>query len=131
MLISTLADDSLPWVWLGVALCTLGGFGYGFVRWARSQFRDAAVHDVEPVIKAAIAEAIQPIRAEQQAVARDLRAHMNSEDRLRAELLGLLDAGKTEDRAAFDEIREWRAGVDLALRNIQQAQVPHDGGHDG
>lgn len=49
-MIGSFADDSLPWVWLAVALFGVIGGLYGFTRWARSQFRDAVFQDIKPML---------------------------------------------------------------------------------
>lgn len=79
---------------------------------------------VRPIVREEVEAAVEPIREEQRAVAEDLRTHMAAETRERAELLAVVDEHVQEDRAAFEEIKDWRARADLALRNIQQAQHP-------
>lgn len=87
-------SDSGSWVGLVVGLSTVIVLGYGFARWLRR----GLVHAVSEIVD----EKLEPLRDEARQVRDELREHMRVEESL-------------AERSA-----EWRASVDLALRNLQQ-----------
>lgn len=107
--------DSGSWVGLLVGLLSLAGLAYGFGRWMRR----SVVHAVGEIVD----EKIDPLRVdiaeathEARQVRDEHREHMRTEDAMAAESAAW--------RARVDE---WQAATDIALRNLQQAQVPHFG----
>jgi hypothetical protein len=94
--------------------------GEPFAKWSTESYKLHAV----PLVRAEVEAVIAPIREEQRAVAADLRAHMATESEERHELVKLVTDHVEEDRAAFQEITTWRAGVDDRLGEIRDAQNP-------
>jgi hypothetical protein len=92
--------------------------GEPIATWWSGVYREQAL----PLVRAEVEAAVAPVRSEQQAVARDLRAHMEAEAAERVELVNLVTEHVEEDRAAFAEIAEWRSGVDQALARIEAAE---------
>jgi hypothetical protein len=77
------------------------------------------------LVAADVERAVAPIREEQVAVAAELRRHMTDEVAAITSHTAQMEAHMVEDREQFAELREWRAGVDIALHNIEAAHTPH------
>ncbi len=115
---SALVDTISAWVWIAAGCVAIIAGIYGAVKWARKQLKDVVVTDIQPSLEH-LHDCVERITA---AVATQADAAVDAAAKAQEEATKARSAAD-EAQAAVEHITEWQATVDLALRNIQQAQI--------
>lgn len=120
-------DALSTWVWIIAGLCAIIAALYGGIKWARrvqnhwhehrlEDFR-LAVTQIQEVLLVPITSQLSHLHDCVERVSNDAIAHAEAATQVAAKV------EMTFDRWRVEAMEPWMAGVDTALRNIQQGQV--------
>lgn len=132
-------EDLGAWVAIIVGLLTIFGAIIAVAHWMRRQLRDAIYEDISQPLSH-LHKCVERLGGEAASNAKEAQTAAKNAQNAVVEQTAIMrdhfdrfEDHVKEDQRSFDEARRWReivdiwrAGVDIALRNIQQGQAPHD-----